>query len=425
MGYYGRGSGQIQILRNKNMQLVGINMQGGHHAEQEYFEGEAPELENQSFEDTIVKDSKDICMVKTEDGRIIVFSGDSEHEYTTEEIQGILNDINYHKNDDRAILENSGASDFDLMLNMKKDLEILESDRPQEEKDILLSDRKSIYGTWEKGGKFAMVSQNEQGAKDLAELFENIERGNVSVSTNPYVNNENYNNPRSMSFTIVDRLKEMKKEEQEIEPKETYEENDKKDLTQEEIENAVEIDNYSDADSKLSSRIDAMNHPEEQDEKYEKNSTKKGEIFISDDENKKGEYAIGDFFQNDGYKDVFEFYSLDGKDKSLGYLSYFERTGKSISPEEVDKLKEQVEKYEHEQHEKEQKESDFQEMTDEELKEIFGNETPQKESLFKIASRQTKKAIDKISSLFKSRIKDYKEKSQDEPNKDENDIDIN
>ena len=81
--------------------------------------------------------------------------------------------------------------------------------------------------------------------------------------------------------------------------------------------------------------------------------------------------------------------------------------------------------YEHEQYEKEQKESALQEMTDGELKEIFGDETPQKESLFKIASRQTKKAIDKISSLFKSRIKDYKEKSQDEPNKDENDIDIN
>ena len=399
MGYYGRGSGQIQILRNKNMQLVGINMQGGHHAEQEYFEGEEPELENQSFEDTIVKDSKDICMVKTEDGKIVVFSGDSEHEYTPEEIQGILDDINYHKNDDRDILENIGASDLELMINMKKDLEILESDRPQEEKDILLSDRKSIYGTWEKGGRFAMVSQNEQGAKDLAELYENIERGNVSVSTNPYVNNENYNNPRSMSFTIVDRLKEMKKEEQEIESKETYNENDKRDLTQDEIENAVEIDDNSNMDSKFAN-----------------NSTKKGEIFISDDDNKKGEYAIGDFFRNDGYKDIFEFYSLDGKDRSLGYLSYFERTGKSISPEEVDNLKAQFEKYEHEQT------TAVQEMTDEELKEVFGDEAPQKNSLFKIASRQTKKAIDKISSLFKSKVKNYNEQSKDELNKNEDEI---
>ena len=399
MGYYGRGSGEIQILRNKNMQLVGINMQGGHHAEQEYFEGEEPELENQSFEDTIVKDSKDICMVKTEDGKIVVFSGDSEHEYTPEEIQGILDDINYHKNDDRDILENIGASDLELMINMKKDLDILESDRPQEEKDILLSDRKSIYGTWEKGGRFAMVSQNEQGAKDLAELYENIERGNVSMSTNPYVNNENYNNPRSMSFTIVDRLKEMKKEEQEIEPKETYNENDKRDLTQDEIENAVEIDDNSNMDSKFAN-----------------NSTKKGEIFISDDDNKKGEYAIGDFFRNDGYKDIFEFYSLDGKDRSLGYLSYFERTGKSISPEEVDNLKAQFEKYEHEQT------TAVQEMTDEELKEVFGDEAPQKNSLFKIASRQTKKAIDKISSLFKSKVKNYNEQSKDEINKNEDEI---
>ena len=399
MGYYGRGSGQIQILRNKNMQLVGINMQGGHHAEQEYFEGEEPELENQSFEDTIVKDSKDICMVKTEDGKIVVFSGDSEHEYTPEEIQGILDDINYHKNDDRDILENIGASDLELMINMKKDLDILESDRPQEEKDILLSDRKSIYGTWEKGGRFAMVSQNEQGAKDLAELYENIERGNVSMSTNPYVNNENYNNPRSMSFTIVDRLKEMKKEEQEIESKETYNENDKRDLTQDEIENAVEIDDNSNMDSKFAN-----------------NSTKKGEIFISDDDNKKGEYAIGDFFRNDGYKDIFEFYSLDGKDRSLGYLSYFERTGKSISPEEVDNLKAQFEKYEHEQT------TAVQEMTDEELKEVFGDEAPQKNSLFKIASRQTKKAIDKISSLFKSKVKNYNEQSKDELNKNEDEI---
>ena len=402
MGYYGRGSGEIQILRNKNMQLVGINMQGGHHAEQEYFEGEEPELENQSFEDTIVKDSKDICMVKTEDGKIVVFSGDSEHEYTPEEIQGILDDINYHKNDDRDILENIGASDLELMINMKKDLDILESDRPQEEKDILLSDRKSIYGTWEKGGRFAMVSQNEQGAKDLAELYENIERGNVSMSTNPYVNNENYNNPRSMSFTIVDRLKEMKKEEQEIESKETYNENDKRDLTQDEIENAVEIDDNSNMDSKFAN-----------------NSTKKGEIFISDDDNKKGEYAIGDFFRNDGYKDIFEFYSLDGKDRSLGYLSYFERTGKSISPEEVDNLKAQFEKYEHEQHEKT---TAVQEMTDEELKEVFGDEAPQKNSLFKIASRQTKKAIDKISSLFKSKVKNYNEQSKDELNKNEDEI---
>lgn len=399
MGYYGRGSGEIQILRNKNMQLVGINMQGGHHAEQEYFEGEEPELENQSFEDTIVKDSKDICMVKTEDGKIVVFSGDSEHEYTPEEIQGILDDINYHKNDDRDILENIGASDLELMINMKKDLDILESDRPQEEKDILLSDRKSIYGTWEKGGRFAMVSQNEQGAKDLAELYENIERGNVSMSTNPYVNNENYNNPRSMSFTIVDRLKEMKKEEQEIESKETYNENDKRDLTQDEIENAVEIDDNSNMDSKFAN-----------------NSTKKGEIFISDDDNKKGEYAIGDFFRNDGYKDIFEFYSLDGKDRSLGYLSYFERTGKSISPEEVDNLKAQFEKYEHEQT------TAVQEMTDEELKEVFGDEAPQKNSLFKIASRQTKKAIDKISSLFKSKVKNYNEQSKDEINKNEDEI---
>ena len=399
MGYYGRGSGEIQILRNKNMQLVGINMQGGHHAEQEYFEGEEPELENQSFEDTIVKDSKDICMVKTEDGKIVVFSGDSEHEYTPEEIQGILDDINYHKNDDRDILENIGASDLELMINMKKDLDILESDRPQEEKDILLSDRKSIYGTWEKGGRFAMVSQNEQGAKDLAELYENIERGNVSMSTNPYVNNENYNNPRSMSFTIVDRLKEMKKEEQEIESKETYNENDKRDLTQDEIENAVEIDDNSNMDSKFAN-----------------NSTKKGEIFISDDDNKKGEYAIGDFFRNDGYKDIFEFYSLDGKDRSLGYLSYFERTGKSISPEEVDNLKAQFEKYEHEQT------TAVQEMTDEELKEVFGDEAPQKNSLFKIASRQTKKAIDKISSLFKSKVKNYNEQSKDELNKNEDEI---
>ena len=399
MGYYGRGSGQIQILRNKNMQLVGINMQGGHHAEQEYFEGEEPELENQSFEDTIVKDSKDICMVKTEDGKIVVFSGDSEHEYTPEEIQGILDDINYHKNDDRDILENIGASDLELMINMKKDLDILESDRPQEEKDILLSDRKSIYGTWEKGGRFAMVSQNEQGAKDLAELYENIERGNVSMSTNPYVNNENYNNPRSMSFTIVDRLKEMKKEEQEIESKETYNENDKRDLTQDEIENAVEIDDNSNIDSKFAN-----------------NSTKKGEIFISDDDNKKGEYAIGDFFRNDGYKDIFEFYSLDGKDRSLGYLSYFERTGKSISPEEVDNLKAQFEKYEHEQT------TAVQEMTDEELKEVFGDEAPQKNSLFKIASRQTKKAIDKISSFFKSKVKNYNEQAKDELNKNEDEI---
>lgn len=399
MGYYGRGSGQIQILRNKNMQLVGINMQGGHHAEQEYFEGEEPELENQSFEDTIVKDSKDICMVKTEDGKIVVFSGDSEHEYTPEEIQGILDDINYHKNDDRDILENIGASDLELMINMKKDLDILESDRPQEEKDILLSDRKSIYGTWEKGGRFAMVSQNEQGAKDLAELYENIERGNVSMSTNPYVNNENYNNPRSMSFTIVDRLKEMKKEEQEIESKETYNENDKRDLTQDEIENAVEIDDNSNMDSKFAN-----------------NSTKKGEIFISDDDNKKGEYAIGDFFRNDGYKDIFEFYSLDGKDRSLGYLSYFERTGKSISPEEVDNLKAQFEKYEHEQT------TAVQEMTDEELKEVFGDEAPQKNSLFKIASRQTKKAIDKISSFFKSKVKNYNEQAKDELNKNEDEI---
>lgn len=399
MGYYGRGSGEIQILRNKNMQLVGINMQGGHHAEQEYFEGEEPELENQSFEDTIVKDSKDICMVKTEDGKIVVFSGDSEHEYTPEEIQGILDDINYHKNDDRDILENIGASDLELMINMKKDLDILESDRPQEEKDILLSDRKSIYGTWEKGGRFAMVSQNEQGAKDLAELYENIERGNVSMSTNPYVNNENYNNPRSMSFTIVDRLKEMKKEEQEIESKETYNENDKRDLTQDEIENAVEIDDNSNMDSKFAN-----------------NSTKKGEIFISDDDNKKGEYAIGDFFRNDGYKDIFEFYSLDGKDRSLGYLSYFERTGKSISPEEVDNLKAQFEKYEHEQT------TAVQEMTDEELKEVFGDEAPQKNSLFKIASRQTKKAIDKISSFFKSKVKNYNEQAKDELNKNEDEI---
>lgn len=399
MGYYGRGSGEIQILRNKNMQLVGINMQGGHHAEQEYFEGEEPELENQSFEDTIVKDSKDICMVKTEDGKIVVFSGDSEHEYTPEEIHGILDDINYHKNDDRDILENIGASDLELMINMKKDLDILESDRPQEEKDILLSDRKSIYGTWEKGGRFAMVSQNEQGAKDLAELYENIERGNVSMSTNPYVNNENYNNPRSMSFTIVDRLKEMKKEEQEIESKETYNENDKRDLTQDEIENAVEIDDNSNMDSKFAN-----------------NSTKKGEIFISDDDNKKGEYAIGDFFRNDGYKDIFEFYSLDGKDRSLGYLSYFERTGKSISPEEVDNLKAQFEKYEHEQT------TAVQEMTDEELKEVFGDEAPQKNSLFKIASRQTKKAIDKISSFFKSKVKNYNEQAKDELNKNEDEI---
>ena len=285
------------------------------------------------------------------------------------------------------------------MINMKKDLDILESDRPQEEKDILLSDRKSIYGTWEKGGRFAMVSQNEQGAKDLAELYENIERGNVSMSTNPYVNNENYNNPRSMSFTIVDRLKEMKKEEQEIESKETYNENDKRGLTQDEIENAVEIDDNSNMDSKFAN-----------------NSTKKGEIFISDDDNKKGEYAIGDFFRNDGYKDIFEFYSLDGKDRSLGYLSYFERTGKSISPEEVDNLKAQFEKYEHEQT------TAVQEMTDEELKEVFGDEAPQKNSLFKIASRQTKKAIDKISSLFKSKVKNYNEQSKDELNKNEDEI---
>ena len=43
MGYYGRGSGEIQILRNKNMQLVRINMQEGHNTEQEYYEVEEQE----------------------------------------------------------------------------------------------------------------------------------------------------------------------------------------------------------------------------------------------------------------------------------------------------------------------------------------------------------------------------------------------
>ena len=61
-------------------------------------------------------------------------------------------------------------------------------------------------------------------------------------------------------------------------------------------------------------------------------------------------------------------------------------------------------------------------MTDEELKEVFGDEAPQKNSLFKIASRQTKKAIDKISSFFKSKVKNYNEQAKDELNKNEDEI---
>lgn len=214
----GRGAGDIEILRDDDGSLAGISLGYGYHAEQDPSYRDINRVdepkENDGRTENEIKEKGDYYLTKTKDGKTMMFYYDGFREITEDGIESIADDIYSENYADRNLIEsNKDISNMKLASELEEEARILgDNDLTEEQKRLKLADRKSIYATWTAEGIFAMISRNEQGEKNIKQIYDELQKDNLVISTSPDLNWGLYSQSRAISFTRKDILKELQKE---------------------------------------------------------------------------------------------------------------------------------------------------------------------------------------------------------------------